>query len=143
VGCREGTVVKLLLEKGADVESKDRYYGQTPLWCAAKKGHEAIMKLLLEKGADVESKEGVGQTPLSRAERGGHKAVVKLLLEKGAERLLIISLQQTCLCLLASLAVLLFPLPCQPCGTNRLSLHNIPRAMTRKRSREVHFGVRG
>jgi len=24
-------VVKLLLEKGADVESKDRYYGQTPL----------------------------------------------------------------------------------------------------------------
>ena len=48
-------VVKLLLEKGADVESKDRY-GQTPLSWAAEKGHEAVVKLLLEKGADVESR---------------------------------------------------------------------------------------
>src|ERR1700728_2280185 len=31
----------------------------------------------------------------------------------------------------------------QPCGTHRLSLHNIPRVMNRKRSREVYFGVRG
>ena len=31
-------VVKLLLEKGADVESKDRHYGQTPLLLAAREG---------------------------------------------------------------------------------------------------------
>ena len=30
---------------------------------------------------------------------------------------------QACLCLLVSLAVLLFPLPCQPCSQHRLSLH--------------------
>ena len=49
--------MKLLLEKGADVESKDSQYGRTPLSWAAEKGHEAVVKLLLEKGADVESKD--------------------------------------------------------------------------------------
>jgi hypothetical protein len=53
-------VVKLFLEKGTDVESKDRLYYQQPLLCAAMKGHEGVVKLLLEKGADVESKDCVG-----------------------------------------------------------------------------------
>ncbi|OCK78779.1 purine and uridine phosphorylase, partial [Lepidopterella palustris CBS 459.81] len=52
-------VVKLLLEKGAEVESKDSLYGQTPLWWAAENGHEAVVKLLLEKGAEVESKDSL------------------------------------------------------------------------------------
>jgi ankyrin repeat protein len=33
-------VVRLLLEKGADLDSKDSDYGQTPLWWAAGKGQE-------------------------------------------------------------------------------------------------------
>jgi ankyrin repeat protein len=40
--------VKLLLEKGADVESKDDV-GQTPLLWAR---NEAVVKLLLEKGTE-------------------------------------------------------------------------------------------
>ena len=76
-------VVKLLLERGADVESKDDA-GQTSLSRAAWNGHEAVVKLLLERGADVESKDDAGETPLSWAARNGHEAVVKLLLEKGA-----------------------------------------------------------
>ena len=51
-------VVKLLVEKGADLESKDRD-GQTPLSLAAMNGHEAVVKLLVEKGADLESKDGI------------------------------------------------------------------------------------
>jgi ankyrin repeat protein len=39
-------VVKLLLEKGANVESKDKY-GRTPLLLAARCGREAVIKLLL------------------------------------------------------------------------------------------------
>jgi Cdc6-like AAA superfamily ATPase len=39
-------VVRLLLENGADVESKHGSYRQTPLWMAAAKGHEAVVKLL-------------------------------------------------------------------------------------------------
>ncbi|KAH8724299.1 hypothetical protein GQ44DRAFT_750330 [Phaeosphaeriaceae sp. PMI808] len=85
LGAGHEAVVKLLLEKGADLELKDKKYGQTPLSWAVEKGHEAVVKLLLEKGADLESKDKDDWTPLSRAAKGGHEAVVKLLLEKGAD----------------------------------------------------------
>ncbi|KAH7114765.1 hypothetical protein B0J13DRAFT_488099, partial [Dactylonectria estremocensis] len=78
-------VVKLLLEKGAEIEAKDSEHGRTPLSWAAENGHEAIVKLLLEKGADVESKAEYGRTPLWWAAEHGHEAIVKLLLEKGAD----------------------------------------------------------
>jgi len=68
-------VVKLLLEEGADVESKDDV-SRTPLSWA---GHDAVVRLLLEKGAGVESKDDVSRTPLSWAAQNGHEAVVKLL----------------------------------------------------------------
>ncbi|KAK0704469.1 heterokaryon incompatibility protein-domain-containing protein [Lasiosphaeris hirsuta] len=38
-------VVKLLLERGADIEAKD-WAGRTPLWWAASQGHEAVVRLL-------------------------------------------------------------------------------------------------
>jgi ankyrin repeat protein len=63
---RYKAVVKLLLEKGTELESKDAEYGGTPLPWAAEKGHEEVMKLLLEKSAGLESKDAVhGRTPLS------------------------------------------------------------------------------
>jgi ankyrin repeat protein len=49
--------VKLLLEKGAKLESKDYENGRTPLAWAAERGHEVVVKLLLEKGAKLESKD--------------------------------------------------------------------------------------
>ena len=79
-------MVKLLLEKGAELETKDKNYGQTPLSWAASNGHEVVVKLLLEEGAKLETKDNNnGRTPLSYAASNGHEAVVKLLLEKGAE----------------------------------------------------------
>ena len=79
-------MVKLLLEKGAKLEIKDKKYNQTPLLWAVKKRHEAVVKLLLEKGAELEIKDKkYKQTPLSYAAEKGHEAMVKLLLEKGAE----------------------------------------------------------
>ena len=77
-------VVKLLLEKGADLESQDQYDGRTLLLWAAKNGHEAVVKLLLEKGAELESMDMDGWTLLLWAAKRGNKAAVKLLLEKGA-----------------------------------------------------------
>ena len=62
---------KLLLEKGAELESKDTEYGQTPLSWAAENGHEAVVKLLLEKGAEPKHKDYNGQTPLSWRRRTG------------------------------------------------------------------------
>ena len=46
-------MVKLLVEKGADLDSKDND-GQTPLSYAVSKGREAVVKLLIEKGAKQE-----------------------------------------------------------------------------------------
>jgi hypothetical protein len=67
VGCREAAVVKLLLEKGAELETEDNI-GQTPLSWAATEGREAVVKLLLEKGAELETKDKeYSQTPLSWA----------------------------------------------------------------------------
>ena len=72
-------VVKLLLEKGAELVSNDDKSGQTPLSLAAERGHEAVVKLLLEKGAKLESKDDeYGQTPLSLAAGEGHEAVVNI-----------------------------------------------------------------
>jgi ankyrin repeat protein len=70
-------VVKLLLEKGADVKSEDIEYSQMLLWWATEKGHKAVVKQLLEKGADVEFKDSRGRTPLSWGAEYGHEAVVK------------------------------------------------------------------
>ena len=94
--------MKLLLEKGAELESEDKDYGQTPLWWAAENGHEAVVKLLREKGAELESKDKNGRTPLWWAARNGHEAVVKLLrshdrLSSQSTLFLTSSLPTTCL----------------------------------------------
>jgi ankyrin repeat protein len=75
-------VVRALLKDGVDLDSKDTYYGETPLWWAAVDGHEAVVKLLLaaDGRVDPDSKSKSGQTPLSWAAQKGHEAVVKLLL---------------------------------------------------------------
>jgi ankyrin repeat protein len=49
-------VVRLLLEKGAELKTKDSY-GQTPLSWSARNRHEAVVKLLLEKGAKLKTKD--------------------------------------------------------------------------------------
>jgi ankyrin repeat protein len=56
--------VKLLLEKGTELETKDKDYGWTPLSWAASNGREAVVKLLLEKGVVLETKDKDGRTPL-------------------------------------------------------------------------------
>ena len=44
-------IVKMLLERGADVNAKDTFYNATPMVWALDKGHVEIVRLLLEKGA--------------------------------------------------------------------------------------------
>jgi ankyrin repeat protein len=78
------SIVKLLLDTGADVEAKDGN-GQTPLLWVAQGGNEAVVKLLLDAGADIEAKDSNDQTPLLRAAKNGHEAIVKLLLDKGVD----------------------------------------------------------
>ena len=75
--------VKLLLEKGADVNAQGGYFGNA-LQAAAFGGHEAIVQLLLEEGADVNSQGGKYGNALQVASAMGHMPIVQLLLAKGA-----------------------------------------------------------
>src|SRR4029453_5032341 len=45
-------VVRLLLERGAEVNAREKYKGQTALMWASAERHPAVVKLLLERGAD-------------------------------------------------------------------------------------------
>ncbi|KAJ6078697.1 hypothetical protein N7467_008450 [Penicillium canescens] len=76
-------VVKLLLEKNANIETKNMF-DYTPLSYAASNGHEAVVRLLLENNANIETKSRWENTPLSYAAFHGHEAVVKLLLQNNA-----------------------------------------------------------
>jgi ankyrin repeat protein len=79
-------IARLLIEKGADVNSKDEF-GWTPLMFAAISERDPVdvARLLIEKGADVNSKLKDGVTPLMFAASAGNLEVLKLVIEKGAD----------------------------------------------------------
>jgi hypothetical protein len=79
-------IVRLLLERGADANTKEDISGFTALMSASVNGHTEIVALLLEKGADLNAKAtSNGTTALIMAAEEGHMEVVKLLLSKNAD----------------------------------------------------------
>jgi ankyrin repeat protein len=78
-------IVKILVEKGAVVDSAtitDRY---TPLTLAiVSGGHFEVAKFLVEKGAKIDSMDAQGSSLLHGASAGGYLQLAKFLVEKGA-----------------------------------------------------------
>ncbi|HEX6739502.1 MAG TPA: ankyrin repeat domain-containing protein [Vicinamibacteria bacterium] len=70
-------IVKLLLERGADVNAKDSFYKMTPLSAAAMKGNADIVKLMLARNPSA-----AGEVLLS-AVYGKKPALVDAALETG------------------------------------------------------------
>lgn len=78
------TIVKLLLEGGANRETTYRASGWTPLMVAAERGNDEIVRILLDAGAAIEAAVD-GGTALYIAAQQGHTSIVRLLLERGAD----------------------------------------------------------
>ncbi|KAL1851077.1 hypothetical protein VTK73DRAFT_9546 [Phialemonium thermophilum] len=83
VALRGSNTVKLLLDAGADIHSRD-VLGNTPLILAASGWKENVVKQLLEAGANPHSRNAKGTTALIMAARNGIENIVKLLLDAGA-----------------------------------------------------------
>jgi len=76
--------VKLLIEKGADVNHEE--FGYTALSWAIDRDRVDICKLLLDSGADVNHMhyDGSGWTPIIMAVYEGKINIIKLLVTRGA-----------------------------------------------------------
>lgn len=75
-------MVKLLLDRGANIDAKDNH-GYTAMIEAASTGHIDTLKFLLERGANIEVRSASGNTVLLAAASKGETGVVQLLLDKG------------------------------------------------------------
>ena len=76
-------VIKLLVEKGADVKATDGN-GVTALHSVIARGHKEAAKFLVSRGADVNAVDGTDNTPLSYAITGGHVEIAGWLEDRGA-----------------------------------------------------------
>jgi ankyrin repeat protein len=91
VGYDHPEIVKLLLDKGAEVDAKGAEVdgkgadSWTALNWAVRQDKTEIPRLLLDKGANIESRDDNGWTPLMYAASAGKPENVKLLLARGAD----------------------------------------------------------
>lgn len=77
-------VVQLLLDNGAEVNSKTASDHYTALILAAQHENSAVTKLLISAGADISAENGYGNTALHEACHAGNIEVAKELVAAGA-----------------------------------------------------------
>lgn len=75
-------VVNDLLDRGVDPDGAGRTAGQTPLGCAAARGHAEVIRALIRHGADPNLKDRWDAAPLCYADT---PEIAVLLLALGAE----------------------------------------------------------
>jgi len=87
LACKAGStrIVKLLLDRGANIDELGGKLNQTPLHIAVENGHLDIAELLLNAGANIDAKNKLGFTPLYNAVRTKELGMIKLLLDRGAD----------------------------------------------------------
>jgi ankyrin repeat protein len=76
-------MVKLLLDRGANINAQGGYYGNA-LQAAAYTGYRANVELLLDRGADINKRDPQGRLVVQLAMRGNKASIVDYLLSLGA-----------------------------------------------------------
>ncbi|CAL4060386.1 unnamed protein product, partial [Meganyctiphanes norvegica] len=83
----EDSIVRVLVESGAEVNAED-VYGQTPLHFAAMRGNEAAaLDLLSYPQVNIEANDRQAMTPLSVAATFGYTDIARRLINSGAQLL--------------------------------------------------------
>ena len=77
-------VVKLLIEKNAKIDVKDKQDWGTAMMYASEFGHIDIVQVLLSNNADVNANNSNKHTALMHASNRGHVQIVKVLLANKA-----------------------------------------------------------
>ncbi len=77
-------VVRVLLDRGADIEARDDVIRRTALLYAAQSASLELVTLLLDRGAEINIQDDTRDTPLHLAFENS-PAVVELLLDRGAD----------------------------------------------------------
>ena len=67
-------ITKILLDLGANVQSRNRWK-ETALMLAASKGFREVVRLLIQYGADLHAEDITEKTALLRAAQTGHKTM--------------------------------------------------------------------
>lgn len=94
---RQTNIVRILIERGANVNFRDEYAGGA-LHLAADYNCPGCVELLLQAGADVNARAGMGRTPLMAAVLGGANTdIIEMLLRSGANPSLVDDLGETAL----------------------------------------------
>jgi ankyrin repeat protein len=78
-------VVKLCIERGADINTTTRKSGILPVMLAACFSDTELMQMLLDAGADVNAVDKSGMSALDYARKLGQKKMVEYLKERGAK----------------------------------------------------------
>ena len=78
-------VVKLCIERGADLNATGRKSGILPVMLAACFSDTELMQLLLDAGADINAVDKSGMSALDYARKLGQKKMVEYLKERGAK----------------------------------------------------------
>ena len=76
--------IKLLIDKGANINAKDKN-GKTALMKAAEYDKSSVIEILLKAGANIDEKDNNGWTALIWAETKGDKKTVDMLVKAGAD----------------------------------------------------------
>jgi len=78
------SLVKLLIDNGADINIKYNNYWDLILWTINNTDSKEIIELLINAGANIEAKDNNNWTPIMYASYRGLKDVVELLIKAGA-----------------------------------------------------------
>ena len=80
-------IVRMLLEKGAEVNAPNVHDGETALMAASESGRAEVVSLLLENGANLNATNDDGETALMIASKNGRADVLSLLLKRREENI--------------------------------------------------------